>query len=292
MFDHYERYDYFKCTDCGGIFIHPMPDIETISSFYPANYSVFDVESHIKKVSPLKQAILRHNNGYNHLSPSLHYRLAAAILAPFYRLATPDYIPNGILLDVGCGNGRYLSTMRSLGWNVQGVELSENGIKVCKASQLDVHHGDLVSANFADNSFDLITVRHVIEHIRDPRAFMAELARILKPSGRLVIETPNSNALGRSFMGANWYANDVPRHLILFSAENLGLLASAYGLRQSHVWLETTPKIILNSIDYAIGNNTGKASNKIGWRRLASRLYIWLTRYSKRGDTIHSDFSK
>lgn len=291
MFDHYERYDYFKCTDCGSIFLHPLPDLETIGSFYPPHYSVFDSESHIRKVSPLKQAILRRQHGYTHLGPSLPYRLLATLLSPFYRLATPDFMPHGTLLDVGCGNGRYLSTMRALGWNVQGVELSENGVKVCKASQLTVHHGDLASAAFPDASFELITVRHVIEHIREPRAFMAELARILKPGGRLVIETPNSNALGRSFMGANWYANDVPRHLVLFSPENLGRLASIFGLRESRVWLETTPKIILNSIDYAI-HNAGKASSKIGWRRLLARLYIWLARCSKHGDTIHSVFIK
>ncbi len=291
MFDHYDRYDYFKCTDCGSVFQHPMPYLETISSFYPAHYSVFDGESSTRKVSPLKQAILRRKHGYTHLSPPLPYMLLATLLSPLYQLSTPDYIPNGTLLDVGCGNGRSLSTMRSLRWKVQGVELSENGVKVCQASRLAVHHGDLASAAFPDASFDLVTVRHVIEHIRDPRAFMAELARILKPGGRLVAETPNSNALGRSFMGANWYANEVPRHLVLFSPENLGLLASSFGLRESRVWLETTPKIILNSIDYAI-HNSGKASNKIGWRRLLSRLYIWLARYSKRGDTIHSVFIK
>src|SRR3990172_9243474 len=103
MFDHYDRYDYFKCTNCGSIFLHTMPDLETISSFYPAHYSVFDSESHIRRVSPLKQAVLRRKHGYAHLSPPLPYRLLAVLLAPFYQLATPDYIPNGTLLDVGCG---------------------------------------------------------------------------------------------------------------------------------------------------------------------------------------------
>lgn len=291
MFDHYDRYDYFNCTDCGSIFLHPMPNLETIGSFYPAHYSVFDGESPIRTISPLKQAILRLKHGYTHLEPPLPYRLLATLLSPFYRLATPDYIPNATLLDVGCGNGRYLSTMRALGWKVQGVELSENGVKVCQASRLEVHHGDLASAAFPNASFELITVRHVIEHVPDPRAFMAELARILKPGGRLVIETPNSNALGRALMGANWYANDVPRHLVLFTPQNLGRLAATFGLRESRVWLETTPKIILNSIDYAM-SNAGKASNKIGWRRLLARLYLWLARGSRRGDTIHSVFIK
>lgn len=291
MFDHYARYDYFNCTDCGSIFLHPMPDLETIGSFYPAHYSVFDGESPIRTISPLKQAILCLKHGYTHLEPPLPYRLLATLLSPFYRLATPDYIPNATLLDVGCGNGRYLSTMRALGWKVQGVELSENGVKVCQASGLPVHHGDLASAAFPDASFELITVRHVIEHVPDPRAFMAELARILMPGGRLIIETPNSNALGRKWLGANWFANEVPRHLILFNEKNINKLAHSHGLSRISLRLETTPKIFLNSVDYVI-RNASNPSKKIGWRRLLARIYVVLARRMNQGDVIRAVYTK
>lgn len=291
MFDHYARYDYFKCTDCGSVFLQPMPDMETIGSFYPAHYSVFDGESHTRTISPFKQAILHRKHAYTHLQPPLPYRLLAALLSPFYRLATPDYLPNATLLDVGCGNGRYLSTMRTLGWKVQGVELSENGVKVCQASRLPVHHGDLASAAFPDDRFELITVRHVIEHVPDPRAFMAELARILKPGGRLVIETPNSDALGRQWLGANWFANEVPRHLILFNTKNIDKLANSFGLSRISLRLETTPKIFLNSVDYVI-KNTSKPSKKIGWRRLLARIYVFLAQRMRQGDVIHTVYTK
>lgn len=291
MFDHYDRHDYFRCVDCGCVFLHPMPDPATIATFYPAHYSVFDEGSRTSRVSPLKQALLKRTRGYTHLHPPAPYPWLATMLAPLHKSGAPAYVPQGKLLDVGCGNGRYLYTMRMLGWDVQGVELSEDGVRACRASQLPVHHGDLQSASFPDAGFDVITVRHVIEHIREPHALMTELARILKPGGRLIIETPNSEALGRALMGANWFHNDVPRHLILYSPDNLAKLAALHGLDALEIRLETTPKSILNSIDYAL-HNTGKPSSRIRWRRMLSRLYLWCARWIRRGDTIIATSTK
>ena len=291
MFDHYERYDYFKCVNCLSVFQNPMPSDEKINSFYPTNYSVFDAKSQVRKISLIKEAIYFIKHEYKHLKPNFFFKHIATIVAPLYKTDKPDFIENGILLDVGCGNGRYLNTMRQLGWNVQGVELSENGMKVCREANLPVHHGDLISAKFPDKSFDVITLRHVIEPVRDIHPLMAELARILKPRGKLLIETPNSQALGRSYCGANWYANDVPRHLILFSQNSLSTLGAEHGLKMFSCRFQTSPKIILNSLDY-ITNNEGTRSKKIAWKRLLARFYIWSAQLRKRGDTIHSVFVK
>lgn len=267
MYELHVRYDYFVCPACASVFQNPMPDMKTIASFYPETYMVFDQETRTRHVSPLRAALLRRLRGYDHLRPALPYSLLAGILAPFQQPSTPAWKGGGRMLDVGCGNGRFMTGMRTLGWQVQGVELSEKGVNACRMSDLPVHHGDLGSAGFADGSFDLITARHVIEHVPEPHPFMAELVRVLRPGGRLVIETPNSAALGRQWFNTNWYANDVPRHLFLFSPANLERLGSSYGLRQSGLIMETTPKIFLNSLDYVIGNH-GKPSKRIGWRRL------------------------
>ena len=291
MFDLYTRYDYFSCLSCRSIFQQPMPNLEEINSFYPANYSIYDENAQVRSISKFKQALLWRKKAYSHLKPSGLYKFLSLIASPFYQFEKPSYVENGTLLDVGCGNGRYLLTMRSLGWQVQGVELSEDGLKVCRSAGLEVHHGELLSASFSADSFDVITARHLIEHVPDPHSFMAELARILKPGGKLIIETPNSEALGRVCLGPKWFANEVPRHLVLFSSISLLALAQEYGLKNSSINYSTGPKIILNSVDYLIGNR-GKPSNKISWRRKLSRIYIWLARYTKRGDIMHTVFTK
>lgn len=292
MFDLRRRYDYFLCTECGGVFQHPMPDRQTIATFYPPDYSVYDEKERTRRVGGWRRALLRQTRDYHHLDVALPMRLLAGFLSPIMTPpGTPNFVHGGRLLDVGCGNGRYLSTMRSLGWQVQGVEFSEDGVRVCRMADLPVHHGDLASAGFPDAAFDLITVRHVIEHIAEPHPFMAELARVLKPNGRLVIETPNSEALGRAWFGSNWYANDVPRHLVLFSPRNLALLASMHGLRKAALDLDTSPKVFLNSLDY-VTHNRGKPSRKIRWRRFLARLYVMQAKRGGRGDTLRLTFDK
>lgn len=291
MFGLYDRYDYFRCTACAAVFMHPMPDMARIASFYPSSYSIFDEGTRVRRLSGVKQAVLKHARGYAHLSPPRMLDALGPLLARFRPMHTPRYVPGGLMLDVGCGNGRYLSTMRTLGWRVQGVELSENGVEVCRAADLSVHHGDLASAHFADDSFDLVTARHVIEHVPDPQSFVAELARILKPSGQLVIETPNANALGRALMSATWFANDVPRHLVLFTPKSIGALAARHGLKKLDIRLETTPKIILNSLDWALAN-TGKRSSHHRGKRLLARIYVIAAHRTKRGDTLHAIFTK
>jgi 2-polyprenyl-3-methyl-5-hydroxy-6-metoxy-1,4-benzoquinol methylase len=291
MYGLHTRYDYFVCPSCACVFQYPMPDMATIASFYPDNYTVFDQETRTRKVSPMRMALLRRMLGYDHLRVSLAYRFLAAMLTPFQKLTTPAWEGGGRMLDVGCGNGRFLTSMRTLGWEVQGVELSETGVKAARLSNLTVHHGDLASAGFADGAFDLITARHVIEHIPEPHPFMHELARILRPGGRLVIETPTSTALGRPWFNTNWYANDVPRHLFLFSPDNLERLGTGQGLRKINLIMETTPKIFLNSLDYVIENRS-KPSKRIAWRRLLSRSYVWLAQRKGRGDTMQMVFVK
>lgn len=291
MYELHVRYDYFVCPACACVFQSPMPDMQTIASFYPADYMVFDQEKRTRRISPMRLALLRRKRGYAHLNPPLPYRLVAALLAPFQQLTALPWNGGGRLLDVGCGNGRYLTTMRALGWDVQGVEFSESGVKACLMSGLRVHHGDLASASFPDRSFDLITARHVIEHIPEPHPFMAELARILRPGGRLVIETPCSTALGRQWFNTHWYANDVPRHLFLFSPANLERLGTIHGLRKTGLIMDTTPKIFLNSLDYILGNR-GTPSKRIAWRRLLARIYVWLARRHGRGDTMQMTFIK
>lgn len=293
MYELRVRYDYFECPACACVFQHPMPDMATIATFYPDDYMVFDQEKEkrTRDIGPLRLALLRSMRGYEHLSVALPYRLLAAMISPFQQLTTPAWEGGGRMLDVGCGNGRFLNSMRGFGWDVEGVEFSEAGVTAARLSNLKVHHGDLASANFADGSFDLVTARHVIEHIPQPHPFMAELVRILRPGGRLVIETPCSTALGRQWFNTHWYANDVPRHLFLFSPDNLERLATGHGLRKSALLLETTPKIFLNSLDYIIGNR-GKPSKKIAWRRFLARTYVRLAERRGRGDTMQMTFTK
>ena len=291
MFDHHERFDYYICNSCSVIFQHPIPDLERIETFYPESYSVFSPEHRQRNIGKLRLALLQKFHGYKHLNVNFSYRILAIFAGLFRKLNTPHWDGGGKMLDVGCGNGRFMVSMKLLGWDVQGVELSENGVRSCQMSNLVVHHGDLFSAKFPEAFFDLVTVRHVIEHVPYPSRFMAELGRILRPGGRLVVETPNSEALGRRWFDTRWYANDVPRHLFLFSLENLKKLANRHGLSLSDITWSTTPKIFLNSLDY-INLSHHNPSKYSAWRRALSRIYIWIAKRARKEDTMQLIFLK
>jgi 2-polyprenyl-3-methyl-5-hydroxy-6-metoxy-1,4-benzoquinol methylase len=268
-----------------------MPTTDQITSFYPEEYKPHEQLGVPKQCSRLKLAVLHHKYGYTHLEVPKFLRLIAPILSVFKYRDSIQFVPNGKAIDVGCGNGKFMRTMNFLGWRFQGVELNSTAVQACRSIGLSVFHGDLHAANLQNNSVDLITARQVIEHIPNPAIFMHEISRALKKGGRLVIETPNSMALGRQWFGANWFANDVPRHLVLYCPTNLNMLAKHYGLRLVEAKLFTSPKIILNSWDYLTGNR-GSPSKKRKIRRLMAQFYVVLATVFRRGDIIFAIYEK
>lgn len=291
MFAGSARYEYLRCNDCDAVYQSPMPDGETIAGFYPDNYKVYDEHIKLKPRTMLERAIFNSRYGYQHLEAPLLLKAFAPVLSLFRLRNSIAYEGGGRLLDIGCGNGRYLLRMQELGWQVEGVEFNATAVNICRQHQLQVFHGELEDAGLPENSFDLISARHVIEHVADPDAFIEGIVRLLKPGGRLHIRTPNSTSLGRSLFGHFWYANDVPRHLILFSAKNLEMLARKHGLETVSIRTNVRPKLVLNSLDYKNANK-GKASRKSKLKRLLAKLYVPFARLGGRGDELFAVFRK
>ena len=104
----------------------------------------------------------------------------------------------GHLLDVGCWMGIFLSLARARRWQVRGVELSAFASEDARRRfALPVVTGTLRDAAFPEASFDVVTLLDVFEHLPDPRAELAELFRVLRPGGTLLLDTPNADALLR-----------------------------------------------------------------------------------------------
>lgn len=139
------------------------------------------------------------------------------------------YVPNGKLLDVGCGDGLYLSYMRRLGWEVEGVEVDERAAELARQRGFVVHCGTLKDQGFEDSRFDAIVLSHVLEHVHDPVRLLQECHRILKTRGLIRIFIPNIDSLGHRRFKANWIGLDPPRHLHLFTASGLRELARRAG---------------------------------------------------------------
>jgi len=291
LFNKPETYRYMQCNHCAAIYQEPMPVFDEIIRYYPNDYGVYTKIPPLKHFSFSRLGVLHYKYNYTDLKIPLMFKMLSPVISAFKYRDTIRYIPNGKGLDVGCGNGKFIRDMNSLGWQFEGVEFNPIAVDICRKAGLKVFHGDLPTAAFKDNSFDVISARHVIEHIPDPTNFMREIARILKKGGRLVIKTPNSIALGRQWFGMHWFENDVPRHLILFRPVNLKMLVERFGLRQVTVKTFTGPRVILNSLDYLTGNR-GKPYNKHKIYRFLARLYVLSAVISRRGDELFAIYEK
>jgi 2-polyprenyl-3-methyl-5-hydroxy-6-metoxy-1,4-benzoquinol methylase len=127
------------------------------------------------------------------------------------------------LLDVGCGQGQFVHTAIKQGWDASGIDLSQSAIAICKTVGVPCEIEDFFSANLKPNSYDLLTLFEVIEHVPNPGKFIDRTYDLLKPGGILYLTTPNFDSADRLAQGREWPAIDL-EHIILFNPEGLANL--------------------------------------------------------------------
>ena len=118
-----------------------------------------------------------------------------------FDLAQPT--PGAALLDVACGQGKFLDYARSRGLDVTGVDVSDVAVEAARerVPEANVVVGAGESLPFDDASFDLVTCIGSLEHFPDPAAGAGEMARVLRPGGTAVIFVPNLFFLGHVWFG-------------------------------------------------------------------------------------------
>ena len=126
------------------------------------------------------------------------------------------------VLDIGCGSGQFLARVAKWGHECHGTELSaETARRASRLPGLHLHFGELQADTFAEGSFDLISIWHVLEHLPDPDRMLGLCRRWLGEDGALLIAVPNIDSWQASLFGGSWFHIDPPRHLHHFGRTSL-----------------------------------------------------------------------
>jgi 2-polyprenyl-3-methyl-5-hydroxy-6-metoxy-1,4-benzoquinol methylase len=237
------KWNLHQCQGCDAAYLDPRPSLSSIHLAYRNYYTHKPVTEVSVKNMHLAQRITRSlGNGYRNwrygssIQPSSFLGVIAAYLAPELK-KTIDvsyrYLPRvgrgRRVLDVGFGGGAFLENALALGWEVAGVDTDLITVNNAKVRGLNVRHGGIEA--FADqlSSFDFITINHVIEHVHYPVETLRLAHKLLKPGGRLWLDTPNINSFGYAHYRENWLGVDSPRHLVIFGWESMRLALKKSG---------------------------------------------------------------
>lgn len=232
----------WRCEDCRSGYLDPRPNEQTIGRAYQ-RYFTHDSESGPPRPPHNKFERIRAKlaNGYRNARYGAHFECASAFgryLGEIPPLGWPvdsryRYLPRrpGRVLDIGAGGGHWLELARDGGWLAAGAEpdpiaragMIARGFDARASSEEWLKEGQ---------TFDFVTMNHVIEHVHDPNGLLAIAFRLLTPGGQLFVETPNIDASGRDIYGRDWLALDSPRHLLLFNRTSLRNAFATAGFRK------------------------------------------------------------
>ena len=135
----------------------------------------------------------------------------------------------GTILDIGCGTGVFLKSMKNAGWDVTGLEPDAGARKIANELNGINTYGPERLFELPPHSFDAITLWHVLEHVHELHTYMEQIKKLLSPGGHVFIAVPNYTSYDAAYYKEHWAAYDVPRHLYHFSPGSMINLLNAHG---------------------------------------------------------------
>jgi SAM-dependent methyltransferase len=209
-----KSFSIWECADCSLRFTQDVPDISSIGQYYKSENYISHTNTSEGFINRLYQIVRKRTLRQKR-------KLISKITGRDKRT----------LLDVGSGTGAFVNEMKQNGWEVTGLEPDEDARRVAK----DTLHCELKSTNelyhLPENTFDVITLWHVLEHVHDLHGYLRQFRKLLKEDGRLVVAVPNYTSFDASFYKEFWAAYDVPRHLYHFSPGAMKILADKWEMR-------------------------------------------------------------
>lgn len=174
----------------------PQPDLENLGKYYES------------------EDYISHTDNKRSLFEKAYHFVKNIALKNKLNLINGEQSQKGRILDIGAGTGDFLLTAKNNGWETVGVEPSDRAKNI--AIQKGISFVNEIS-DLENNSFDVITMWHVLEHVPNLELQIQELKRLLKPTGTLIVAVPNFKSFDAQHYKTFWAAYDVPIHFWHFS---------------------------------------------------------------------------
>lgn len=228
-----EEFVLWQCTDCSLRFTQDVPEEIEIGPYYKS-------EDYISHTNTSKGFI---NKTYQRVRNYTLQKKAALIIQQ-------TGVQRGSLLDVGCGTGGFLHVMKEKGWEITGIEPDDDARNIAQQLYNFTPLQPNAINDLPEQSFDAITLWHVLEHVHDLQGYIQKLKALLKSSGKLFIAVPNYQSTDASIYRTHWAAYDVPRHLYHFSPKSIEVLMQKNGLKltaKQPMWFDSFYISLLSS---------------------------------------------
>lgn len=213
--DHFiskEAFELYICQECHFEFTQDYPEETEIGKYYKS------------------EDYISHSDTSKGFSNKLYLMVRNAMLLKKRGIIRDiTGLKKGNLLDIGSGTGYFADTMKKSGWKVKGIEINEKARDFAKSRfGLEILSPEQISTIDAE-SFDCITLWHVLEHFHDPFKYASDIFRLLKPGGLCLMALPNCSSYDAKYYRQFWAAYDVPRHLWHFNPSTLSLFSQKTG---------------------------------------------------------------
>lgn len=278
-----------RCSGCGLVYQNPRPCVDELSELYPAHYGPHQDLRSPHELPPLARwsrtveraaassyyQQLSHSSRSEHRArrPLLWLTLARALQLPVLPPPEAAVQQSPRVLDIGCSTGRFLWRMKSEGWQVAGVEIDREAAgKAIELLGETVVNKAFEPGLFPAESFDLVTMWNVLEHLPAPLESLREIARLLKRGGWLVVQVPNLDSTEVRFTREMASLLDLPRHFYHYEPRTLSAMLSRAGFRVVRVVYPIEP----TSLYISLGRRLGPLRNRsIGQGHVWPRRLLW-----------------
>jgi SAM-dependent methyltransferase len=207
-----EEFQIMVCEHCGFKCTNPRPDEANIGKYYQA------------------QDYISHSNTKRGLINFLYHWIRWFVLGKKIKLI--NLLAGNSskkLLDYGCGTGYFLHASQKSGWQVQGIEPDAGARKIAQELTNTEVLSDIFDSKLNGQSFQIITLWHVLEHVHRLRETLQRLKDLLAQDGTLLIAVPNHTSWDGQHYGEYWAGYDVPRHLHHFDPMTLNFMMRGMG---------------------------------------------------------------